>query len=1659
MNKVKKQKYKWIKRIAKILIILVTLFAFIILFIRSPWGQEIIVNKLISYLSNETKTTIKLSKAYVTFSGNILLEEFYIEDQKQDTLLYSKKLEASIALLPLIRGTSYHLKTLDWDGVKANITRKKDTKSYNFDFILESFTTQTDTTKTSSDVPIIIGGVSLTDFEVLFLDETAGIDSTIKLGELSFDMETFDLLTKNFGIRRFYFSDSDIRFKQTELTKTSTDTKSNNTELPKFKIDYFSIDQVNIFYQSVPDSITFSSNIGKLDIDNSYINLIDEEYSINEFKFDDSKILLKSLSNSKKNQPQKESPFHWPDLTLNINFISLENNSFLFQNKSTFRKEKQFDPSYISLQSILLKAENLNIAKGKAGVNLQKTAFTDHSGFKLRHLSSVITIDETSSTRLKKVYMQTNESNIKGNFNIQYNSLFTLVNSPEKAIFDITLDTLNLGIKDAYYFQSSLAQNNYIDSLAQKRLHGSLSLKGKISDFKTNIPNLYWGKDTRIQLEGNLKNLLTENQIQFDSISYNFISTKQNLKAFINESDYGINLPSEIGIEGNISGHVNDLDGNTLLKSSMGSVLLSGNYSNKDQISFNGDVSVDKFQLQKLLNNQQLGSITLNAQITGSGSSLNTLNATLDSEFKEITINEYNFSDFKLRGEIVNGKGNVNAKFKDRNLNFLLNTNLVLDSISPKVNGFLNIAGADLNGLGIITNDIIKTQCKISFDYTGNSQDFRLHSKITDALVVKNNEPYQIADIKFDALSNSNTSEVLIGSEFLDANILANTRVDQIVHSIQNRLKTYISENKIKDTIQKSAEITMDLVVREKPILSNILLPGIKELDSITANLYFSEDKEKLIVNLDAPSINYNNSSIDSLSLNIDADKKDVKFSLGWKSIVSDPIQINKTAFEGVLKDQTLLLDFSTDNETERIASVKSELRLKKDTLYYHIDPKSIVFDKNPWSISSNNQITIAKNYIDFKDFEIKQNQQQLIISSDDSQIDKKHIGISFYNFNASTFTSILSDDEILANGIIDGKIIFENPFEQIGLIADLNVQELKVKGITLGDLTLDAISKSFQNYDLSLLLNGENVKLNLNGDYQTKENESEINFDLNLEKLQVQVLEKFMDQQISETKGIISGNTKIKGTTLNPIYKGTFHFENTSMIVNSLNTRFTLPEENISITNTDITLNNFTIADENLNTFSLDGKISTKDLNNPDFNLSLNTKNFQILNATRENNDLFFGNVKITADLDIEGNLDIPKIKGDLAIDEDSNFTLIVPESELEIKEREGIVVFVNRKNPDAIITRVEEDRYANTLLKGYDINTKLKIDKGSVFKIVIDERSKDNFQISGEGELKFGMEPNGRTTLTGRYDITDGHYEVSLYNIVKRRFQIAPGGSITWLGDPLDAKLDVTAIYNVETSAASLMAAKTSGESSGITNQFRQKLPFLVYLNVDGQLLEPEISFQLDMPEDEQGSLGGEVYGQVQQLNSQEEELNKQVFSLLVLNRFFPDAGSDGSNGGAVSIARDNVNKVLSGQLNSFSDKLIGDTGVELDFGLNSYTDYQGNAAQNRTQLEINAQKRLFNDRLIVQVGSDVDIEGSSQNSAETTPVIGNVSLEYLLTKNGRYRLKGFRKNEFESVIDGQLIVTGIAFIFNREFNEFKELFSKSIKEELKKQKSKEN
>ncbi|RMB63937.1 translocation/assembly module TamB [Dokdonia sinensis] len=1648
----KKKAYKWLRILGKVVLVFLVLFLLLVLAIRSEWGQNIIVNKATSYVSNKTNTRVEIERLFLTFDGNLQIEGLYLEDTAGDTLIYSNSLEASVELMPLIKGTKYHLKSATWDGLVAKIEKDSISEQFNYQFLMDAFATA-DTTavakEQTTNPEIEIGTLDFSNFDIEFNDYTGEIVSSFKIGKLNLEMDKLDLENMRFTAGDLTLSNTQVKVTQLPPTVVSDTTES---ALPYFEVGDLNITNFDLDFSSKVDNIDFEGFFPEIEGSEMAITLSDQRYEANSLFLKDAVMAFEGISTENTNTTPvagEEQLIPWPPLAVKGNSFIFENVAFSSKIGTTPNVPGVFNPENLQLTAINLKAQDINYEPENVLINLQEVSFTDRSGFKVNRLETDFKWDKNKLSA-RGLYAGVNSSYISGDINLDYPSFNALINKPEIVRVAIDLPEASVDLTTAFQFQPDLRKNEYFSTLSRKRINTNLKLQGTLQQLQIDPSNASWGQ-TKIALNGTIENPTDVENLGLYLPSLTASTTREDLLQFVNEDSLGIKLPATMRLAGNVRGAMDDLKAKATLTIPEGVVIVDGTFKNQNDIAFDTKIAVQELQLGKILQNEKIGTLTFNAMARGSGSNVNTLDVVLDSQFEKLEYAGYDFSALKLRGNIKNGKGDIDLDFKDENLDLVMNTKVKLDSVNPAFDVDLNLKGADLEKLGI-TQENIKAKFKLDATFIGNAERFNVESHITEGLAVYGNEPYYLGDITLDARIRQDSTDVQFKSQIINADLKSNVSPQALATALQRKFKSYVTDSTYMDTLVNPASMELKLYARQTTLLSEVLLPGLDRLDSISGNIQFDEGAGTLVADIEAPYIKYGSSIIDSVYVHLKGDEKNLVFESGLANLTAGPLAMQRTFLDGSVSDQTLFLDFNAYQGEERLAHIQSETRSENDTIVFHINPKDLIFNKKEWEIGASNKMRLAENHIRFEDFTLSRNAQRFEVSSSVAGRDKYHIGLLFENFKLSTLTSLLNPEEPLVNGLAQGSFIVEDPFMDAGIVADVTVNDFKAATVPLGTMTVKAAQNLSGKYDMAVAVKGDNVDVDLKGDYVASAEGAALNLLLDINKVKMKVVEGFLDESIAQTEGSLSGKIKIDGIPNAPDYKGTINFNNASLLVNAFNSTFKLPEEQIKVDNSGIYLNQFTIKDGADNSFIVDGGILTEDIANPKFNLTLKANDFQALNSTAEDYDFFYGKVAVTADLAITGDLNIPKVRGSMKVNEGSNFTMTVPESQLDVQEREGVVIFVNKENPDDIMTR-KDDEVANATLTGYDVDVTARVDKNSTLKIIIDERSGDNFQVSGSGDFQAGLEPNGRTTLSGRYTVDDGHYEASLYGLVKRRFRIAPGSTITWQGDPLDASMDVRAIYELETSASGLMAVRTAGESTGITNKYQQKLNFLVYLNVDGELLSPDISFALDMPEDEQGQLGGEVYGQVQQLNNQEDELNKQVFSLLVLNRFFPGSGSDGSAGGPASIARDNVNNVLAGQLNNFSDKLIGGTGVKLDFGLDSYTDYQGDAPQSRTQLDISASKKLLNDRLIVQVGSAVDLEGSSQASGEGAPVIGNVSLEYLLTENGRYRLKGFRRNEFESVIDGQLIVTGIALIFNREFNKFSELFRKPIVEEVEK------
>ena len=173
----------------KSLLVFFIFLIFLILFIGTPWGQDIIVQRAVTFLSEKTGTHIAVERLFITLTGDVKLEGLYVQDLSGDTLVFSGFFNANIPFLPIVQKKGIVLKALKWDGLRANILREDSIQGYNFQFLINAFVSDTiEVTENSEPMNWTMRKLDLSNFDLTFKDKVMGMDGQFNLGELQVDL-------------------------------------------------------------------------------------------------------------------------------------------------------------------------------------------------------------------------------------------------------------------------------------------------------------------------------------------------------------------------------------------------------------------------------------------------------------------------------------------------------------------------------------------------------------------------------------------------------------------------------------------------------------------------------------------------------------------------------------------------------------------------------------------------------------------------------------------------------------------------------------------------------------------------------------------------------------------------------------------------------------------------------------------------------------------------------------------------------------------------------------------------------------------------------------------------------------------------------------------------------------------------------------------------------------------------------------------------------------------------------------------------------------------------------------------------------------------------------------------------------------------------------
>ena len=1633
--------------------IIALLLLFVIL-IQVPSVQNFAKDKAVTYLQKKIKTKVSIDRIAVQFPKEIILEGFYFEDQNKDTLLSGKRLSADIVLFKLL-DSELEINSISLQNVNANVSRNKD-GNYNFDYIVKAFESKTPSDPNSKPFKISVENVNLQNVNFNFKDDFSRNDIRIKLAHFDTKFKKFDLDKMDFDVPKIDLKGLKLVLKQdivekiAEVSINTLDTISKRKDF-KLKLDKISLSKIDVSYDNKDSRLGSGIYLGNLELS---VNEIDLNKQLLDFETFELKNLKGNLRLGAKDKQLVTPNLDTTAIAQNgwkvkLNTVDLGNIAFKYDDMQSKPIPKGIDYSHIDLNKFNLKAEKLYYRNDTTTGNIKSLIGIEKSGLQIQALKTDFFYGPKKA-ELNHLYLKTPQTLLQNSIKIGYPSITSLKNNPENLGLNLNLFQSKVGFKDILLFVPYLQKDNPFKSNPNAIVYLNTRLNGKLNDLKIPLLEMSGIGNTRISASGRIIGWPDAQKAYYDLDIKNLSSTSKDVLSFAPAGSIPntIQLPSQFNVQGKFKGSMQNFKTDLALNSSFGNAKVDGLFDQriKNQERYDANISLLDFDLGRFIKKDSLGKVTLKAKIKGKGLDPKTARAELDGIVQKAVFNKYTYRNLALKGNIKNGLYAVKSEMNDPNLTFKLDANGNAKDKYPSVQLKLNLDIADLQKLNLHAGPM-KLRGNVDADIANSNPDF-LNGEISifNFQILQEGEVAVLDPIKIVAFADNEKNNIKISSQFLKAEVDGKYKLTTLTSAIKKSLSKYIDLGDSKTNVASGEQrLNFKLFVDNDPILFKIF-PKLTGLEPINITGKYNNVADSLEVKGTIPRIVYNNNTIADGKINMEAKGKALEYQFSVATIESGEIKFPRTSLSGKVENNLLTYALETkDSKDKQQYFIAGELRHNDAKNILKIDAANFVLNYDKWNINTENTVEFGDKRLYINKFYLDNSGNELKIQSQGNQSDAP-VKIDFVNFKIETILNIIKRDKLLMQGMINGAALVDNVMTNPTFTSDIKIDDFGFKGEAVGDIVLKVDNKTNNVLAANATLSGEGNDVNLVGTYKINDGTFDLNLDMNT--LNVKSIQGFSMGHIADGTGFLSGNFKITGTTDAPKINGELNLNDAGFRITKINSYFKTTGEKIRFQNEEIAFDNFTLYDENDNEMTVNGKMRSADFRNYDFDLSVVANGFRAIHSKATDNDLFYGDLFLDTNLNINGTMDNPIVGGNIKIIEGTKFSVVLPQSDPSIADREGVVEFVDEDNLYLKQTASLEKKLNQSALIGMDVSVDISIEKEAELTLVIDEGNGDYLNLMGEAELTGGIDPSGKTTLTGKYEFTEGGYEMN-FNMIRRKFEIQKGSNIVWNGEPTMANLNITAIYTVATAPINLLGNQLGAVSPTVKNTYKQKIPFQTVLKMNGELLKPEIKFDIILPDGNYGVSTDIVtasQAKLEQLRQEPAELNKQVFALLLLNRFIGENPFASESGGfsAESLARQSVSKILSQQLNDLAGDLI--SGIQMEFDLESTEDYTSGTKQNRTDLNVGISKKLFDERIKITVGSSFGVEGQERNNEDLTNIAGDVSLDYQLTKDGRYMVRAYRKNEYQVAIAGQVVETGLAFVVTMSYNKFRELFLQS-------------
>ena len=1350
--------------------------------------------------------------------------------------------------------------------------------------------------------------------------------------------------------------------------------------------------------------------------------------------------------------------------------------------RSGDKKTKRFIMNKVLLNNITLGVANFNNEPIAEGFNYNQFVFNNLNAsvrnFQsirdtiIMEVNSMTAIDSTSTLLLKE--LQTNFEISQSKMSMTNLSLF--VN--DSYLSDSLVFTYN-AMSNLSYFLDSVTVAAHFDSTKItsadlglfatyiKRYDDTYRLNG---DFKGKIKNFY-AKDIDIlfgensQLKGNLRMdglpNFQESFIDFTLQEANF--SPQDVRQYVADSitNRKFGILGNLEFKGRFTGFPKDFVANGVFTSRLGRLESDLNLKVTEEVAnskYSGSLSTFNFNIGELLEaDSLLQKVQLTGSIKGEGLSLTTANLKLNAHIGFIGILGYEYQNIKTNANLAKEFFNGQLAINDPNLKMEIDGSIDFRDKKNLIKVEADLDTVNLKMLGFAQEDVI-IKARGTLDTEGNS----LNEIIGEAYLQNVYARYRSSSLQLDTLAIAtsiadNYRKLTFDSDLASGSMNGDYDFLQLQQDVQTMVREF--ELKIENNSEKIARyyaridssatyanysVLYDFNIKEINPLINLFLPALYvEPNTKISGSFVNGINSVFNVRTSIDSVNYGGASFKNNEVDISFSKDHQNRNvLGMAYVYSQSQtflkQLQTEHIESELIWTGQQIDFSAHLQQPEFSNdldIAGNLVFEEDTTSISIEHSSINALNAQWRFLDQNILKITNGEYLFNNFGIASKDELIVFDGAISNDSSKYLTTTIENFNLQGINTISASRKF--EGLVNGQIKINKLNNRFLIVSDVAIDAFYVDSFLVGDISGVTDWKTLEkqlDVALNINRNGSDI-ISINGNYAPGKSKNTLDLNATLDNANLVIAEPFFNTIFTEIEGLVNGQFKISGELDYPVVKGIGKIDAGRLKVNYLNTYYDFNGA-ISFDLDKISLNNVKLEDQQENIAYLSGDLLHNGFTDLFVDLKGEMNSFNVLDTKATDNSLYYGIAYVSGNVSFYGPASNLVIEANARSDKGTK--LFIPVESTSSVQQEEYIHFINVKDTaDQKTTQI--NKLDEVDITGLTLDFDLQITPDAYAEIIFDIKSGDIIRGRGNGDISLNIDTNGSFTMLGDYRLTEGGYNFTLYNIINKEFDIMPGSRISWDGDPYGGNLDITAIY--EQNVSLLPVVDTTHSDSP---ELRRRYPAKVILDLDGDLLKPKVDFDVEIsgyPESVNSSNGVYSLGPVMasfeaELDADEQEMKRQVFSLIILRRLSPPSSFavSGSIGNSVS-------EFLSNQLSYWVTQI--DENLEIDVDLGSFDEDEFNTFQLRLSYSfLGGRLRITRDGGFSQ-GNTTDV------NQEILGILGDWSIEYLLSEDGKLRVKVYNRTNFSAIdkaTNSASTSTGVSMVHVTSFNQIREIFKKN-------------